>query len=85
VSALAKRIQVPLPPWLPQAAALDDWQTSAWDELFPSIHHTLQKVMQPVRGKGDVHPFDRKIYARIAVSGRVVQHKADPAVSFHHV
>jgi hypothetical protein len=45
VSALAKRIQVPLPPWLPKAAALDDWQTSAWDELFPSIHHTLQKVM----------------------------------------
>ena len=45
VSALAKRIQVPLPPWLPPADALDDWQTSAWDELFPSIHHTLQKVM----------------------------------------
>jgi hypothetical protein len=45
VSALAKRIQISLPPWLPKAAALDDWQTSAWDELFPSIHHTLQKVM----------------------------------------
>jgi hypothetical protein len=47
VSALAERIQVALPPWLPPAEALDDWQTSAWDELFPSIHQTLNKVMHP--------------------------------------
>jgi len=47
VSALAKRIQVSLPPWLPPAGTLDDWQTSAWDDRFPSIHQTLDKVMHP--------------------------------------
>jgi hypothetical protein len=45
VSGLARRIQVSLPPWLPPVEALDDWQTSAWDEQFPAIHHTLSKVM----------------------------------------
>ena len=47
VSGLAKRIQVSLPPWLPPAGALDDWQTTAWDEQFPSIHQTLQQVLHP--------------------------------------
>jgi Ion channel len=47
VSALAERIQVSLPPWLPPAGTLDDWQTSAWDDRFPSIHQTLDKVMHP--------------------------------------
>ena len=47
VSGLARRIQVSLPPWLPPKDALDDWQTSAWDEQFPSIHQTLDKVMHP--------------------------------------
>jgi hypothetical protein len=45
VSGLARRIQVSLPPWLPPADALDDWQTSAWDARFPALHHTLSKVM----------------------------------------
>jgi hypothetical protein len=45
VIGLARRIQVSLPPWLPPADALDDWQTSAWDEQFPAIHHILSKVM----------------------------------------
>jgi hypothetical protein len=27
--------------------ALDDWQTSAWDEQFPSIHQTLEELMHP--------------------------------------
>ena len=45
VSALAERIQVSLPPWLPPVDVLDDWQTSAWDDRFPSIHQTLHKVM----------------------------------------
>ncbi len=47
VSALAERMQVSLPPWIPPADVLDDWQTSAWDEQFPSIHQTLNKVMHP--------------------------------------
>jgi hypothetical protein len=45
VSAMAERIQVSLPPWIPPADALDDWQTSAWDDQFPSIYQTLNKVM----------------------------------------
>jgi hypothetical protein len=47
VSALAQRIQVSLPPWLPPADTLNDWQTSAWDDRFPSIRQTLNKVMHP--------------------------------------
>jgi len=47
VSALAKRIQVPLPPWIPPKDTLDDWQTSAWDDRFPSIRETLNKMMHP--------------------------------------
>jgi hypothetical protein len=45
VSALAAHIQVALPPWLPLEDSLDDWQTSAWDEMFPSTRRTLLKVM----------------------------------------
>ena len=45
VSALAERIQVSLPPWLPPSDALDDWQTSAWDDRFPSTHQTLNTMM----------------------------------------
>jgi hypothetical protein len=48
VSALATRIQVSLPPWLPPGNSLDDWQTSAWDEMFPSTRRTLLKVMQRI-------------------------------------
>ncbi len=47
VSALADRIQVSLPPWIPPKDAGDDWQTSPWDDRFPSIRQTLDKVMHP--------------------------------------
>ena len=47
VSALAERIQVSLPPWIPPKDTLDDWQTSAWDDRFPSIRETLKKLMHP--------------------------------------
>jgi len=47
VSALAERIQVSLPPWIPPKETLDDWQTSAWDDRFPSIRETLNKMMHP--------------------------------------
>jgi hypothetical protein len=46
VSTLAERMQVALPPWIPPQATLDDWQTSAWDDQFPTIHRTLEKVMR---------------------------------------
>src|SRR3989440_8953452 len=45
VSALAHRMQVVLPPWIPPGDTLDDWQTSAWDEMFPSIRLALHMVM----------------------------------------
>ena len=47
VSALAERIQVSLPPWIPPKNTLDDWQTSAWDDRFPSLRDTLKKMMHP--------------------------------------
>jgi Ion channel len=47
VSALANHIQVSLPPWIPPGDTLDDWQTSAWDDMFPYIPQTLNKVMHP--------------------------------------
>jgi hypothetical protein len=45
VSALANRLLVSLPPWIPPRDSLDDWQTTAWDDMFPSIRQTLIKVM----------------------------------------
>jgi hypothetical protein len=45
VSALAHYLLVSLPPWIPQENALDDWQTSAWDDILPSIRQTVVKVM----------------------------------------
>jgi hypothetical protein len=48
VSGLAERTLVSLPPWLPPQDTLDDWETSAWDEQFPSIYQTLNEVMHPL-------------------------------------
>jgi len=36
---------VSLPPWIPPGDGLDDWQTTAWDDLLPSTRQTLNKVM----------------------------------------
>ncbi|MFL5735234.1 MAG: potassium channel family protein [Chloroflexia bacterium] len=47
VSALAERIQVSLPPWIPPGDTLDDWETSAWDDQLPSTRQTLNKVIHP--------------------------------------
>ena len=47
VTALAERIQVSLPPWVPPKETLDDWQTSDWDDRFPSMRRTLKNVMHP--------------------------------------
>jgi len=44
---LAQFQLVSLPPWIPPENSLDDWQTSAWDDLFPSTRQTLIKVMHP--------------------------------------
>ena len=45
VSALADRMLVSLPPWIPPENTLDDWQTTASDDLIPSTRQTLLKVM----------------------------------------
>jgi hypothetical protein len=45
VSAMAQFQLVSLPPWIPPENSLDDWQTSAWDDLSPSNRQTLIKVM----------------------------------------
>jgi hypothetical protein len=45
VSALAERVLVPLPPWSAPAGALDDWETSAWDDEFASLREKLNKVL----------------------------------------
>jgi hypothetical protein len=45
VSALADHMLASLPPWIPPENTLDDWQTTAWDDLFPSTKQTLLKVM----------------------------------------
>ncbi|HEX6477295.1 MAG TPA: potassium channel family protein [Ktedonobacteraceae bacterium] len=47
VSSLADRMLVSLPPWIPPGDSLDDWQTTAWDDKFPSVLQTLNKVMHP--------------------------------------
>ena len=45
VSGLANFLLVSLPPWITPEGNLDDWQTTAWDDLLPSIRQTLIKVM----------------------------------------
>jgi hypothetical protein len=47
VTALAERIHVSLPPWIPPEETLDDWQTSDWDDRFPSMRQTLKNLMRP--------------------------------------
>ena len=44
VTALARYMQVSLPPWVADKDALDDWQTNAWDEGMPAAHRTLPKT-----------------------------------------
>jgi hypothetical protein len=39
VAALAARIQVAVPPWLPAADAQDDWETTAW-QWDPEVART---------------------------------------------
>jgi len=45
VSGLANFLLVSLPPWITPEGNLDDWQTTAWDDLLPSARQTLIKVM----------------------------------------
>ncbi len=48
VSSLAHFLLVSLPPWITPESNLDDWQTSAWDDLLPSTRRTLREVIYHV-------------------------------------
>jgi hypothetical protein len=48
VSSLAQFLLVSLPPWITPESNLDDWQTSAWDDLLPSTRRTLREVIYHV-------------------------------------
>ena len=48
VSSLAQFLLVSLPPWITPESNLDDWQTSAWDDLLPSTRRTLREVVHHV-------------------------------------
>ena len=48
VSSLAQFLLVSLPPWITPESNLDDWQTSAWDDLLPSTRRTLREVIHHV-------------------------------------
>jgi hypothetical protein len=54
VIALAEYMLLALPPWVAPEGSLDDWQTSAWDDLMPATRGTLLRVMHP-----DSHPVER--------------------------
>jgi len=64
VSVLAERVQVSLPPWIPPKDAFDDWQTSAWDDRFPTIRKTLKQVMYRERKYENHSDEDHILYGR---------------------
>jgi hypothetical protein len=45
VTTLAGSLLLSLPPWIAPQGSLDDWQTTAWDDMMPSARGTLLKVM----------------------------------------
>jgi hypothetical protein len=45
VSRLADSLLLFLPPWLAPEGSLDDWQTTAWDDLMPSARQVLLNLM----------------------------------------
>ena len=50
VSTLASFLLLSMPPWIAPEGSLDDWQTTAWDDLMPSARETLLKVMHQHTG-----------------------------------
>ncbi len=54
VIALAEYMLLAVPPWVAPDDSLDDWQTSAWDDMMPSARATLLRVMRP-----DSHPREQ--------------------------
>jgi hypothetical protein len=50
VTTLASTLLLSLPPWFAPEGSLDDWQTTAWDDMMPSTRETLRKVMHKDSG-----------------------------------
>lgn len=48
VFALAERLGVALPPWITSGAAVDDWQTSAWDHFTQWSPATIAEIAQSI-------------------------------------
>ncbi|GAC1366919.1 MAG: hypothetical protein NVS2B12_20030 [Ktedonobacteraceae bacterium] len=46
VTVLANYLLVPLPPWLPDARSIDDWQSSAWDHFGEWSPAKLAKITE---------------------------------------
>jgi hypothetical protein len=46
VEAIAERLLVSLPPWVPEDGNLDDWQTSAWDHFLESSPRTMDRSIR---------------------------------------
>jgi voltage-gated potassium channel Kch len=46
LDSLSKYLLMPLPGWLSQDDAVDDWQTSAWDHFLEASPHTLDRAMR---------------------------------------
>src|SRR5437016_9790263 len=51
IAVLSDYLLMPLPGWLPQARAVDNWQTSAWEIRAPSPEKTIRKCMMSADGK----------------------------------
>src|SRR5438874_1333115 len=51
IEVLSRYLLMPLPGWLPQARAVDNWQTSAWEIRAPSPEKTIRKCMMSADGK----------------------------------
>ena len=51
IDVLSDYLLMPLPGWLPQARAVDNWQTSAWEIRAPSPEKTIRKCMMSADSK----------------------------------
>jgi hypothetical protein len=45
LQVLSEHLLMPLPGWLPQPRAIDNWQTSAWDDSGPARDEPFRKCM----------------------------------------
>jgi hypothetical protein len=51
VHALSRQLVMALPPWIPGAKVVDNWQTSAWERDALGLDSTVQKCTKGEKGK----------------------------------